>query len=131
MQYELFYIDETDLTEFVDTRKYSMNREDEIDTWTDANRKVHGLVVRQKVVGEITLLFTNITQYNDFVDVVNQSKTAEGKYPVGVHVNNSQTTDVIENFNAFIEFSTKVVYATETYDTVPTIFEVTCTITEE
>ena len=131
MKYRLFYIDDVDFSDYVDTKKYSVNREDVIETWTDANKVVHGTVVRQKVKGNITLVFKSHTQYNYFVDTLRENKTGEGKYLVGVHVNNEVTSDMIEKFYAFMEFSSKVIYSTKAYNRLPIVIQVECTITEE
>lgn len=131
MKYELFYVGNVDFSDYVNTRKYSINREDVIETWTDANKVVHSTVVRQKVQGNITLLFKNATQYNNFVSVLSSNKTVEGKYSIGVHVNNEATTNLVERFDAFIEFEAKVVYTTDEYERQPALMQVECSITEE
>lgn len=131
MAYEFFYINNVSFSDYVDTRSYSVNRQDLIETWTDANYKIHGELVRQRVAGTVTLLFTNATQYNNFVDTLAQNKTSEGKYPIGVHVNSDRTVDMITRFNAFIEFAPKVVYADKSFHRVPVVIQVQCNITEE
>lgn len=131
MKYRLFYINDTDFSDYVDTKSYSINQEDIVETWTDANYKMHGALVKQRVTGSVTLLFTNPLEYNNFVDTYQRSKTSEGKCPIGVHVNNSETSDMITEFNAFLTCTAKVIYATPTYNRDPVVIQVSCQITEE
>ena len=131
LNYRLFYVDDVDFSDAVNTRDYKVNWEDEVETWTDANRKTHGTVIRKRISGTLQLLFTSHTQYNYFVDCMTAAKTPEGKYYIGVHVNNEATSTMIHKFYAFVDFSTKVVYATKAFHRLPVVAQVDLKIEEE
>ncbi len=127
-QVTMFVLGASDLTEKVNMRKFKVNAEDEIRTWVDANHVTHGDFIRSKIKGSLQLLFLSATEYNQFVTLANETRGNDGKYQVEVYVDSRGESVEI---NAFLEFTTKTVFANDAYNGVPMVFQVDVKLEEE
>ena len=125
----LFIINETDFTEYVNRRSYTMHENNIIGTWVDVNHVTHGDLLRKKVKGSFKMMFTNALKYNEFVTCVNQNRKADSKVPVTVYVDGR---NAVASFNAFLDVSNvKPIFSNDAYGGNPVVFGVTVSVEEE
>ena len=70
---------------------YSINSNDIYSSWTDANAIAHRQIIRKKVLGSFEMAFRNMSEYQNFVNHIETSKTAGGWVPCYLFVNNLAT----------------------------------------
>lgn len=100
---QLFNIAGKDFTTFITVPSYLVNQDGEYIEWTDGNYKKHRYLTRSKVSGSFTMLFNNVNDYYNFLNTINEKKTAGGYIPgCIVYCNNIMRT---ENVDLFIDFS--------------------------
>lgn len=90
-----------DLTPYIISPSYEMNREDVFREWVDGNGVTHRSVYRTRIVGQFDVKFWDRSQYAVFLGALSAVKTG-GYYPMTVYVNNTETT---ASANMFLEFS--------------------------
>ena len=105
----LFEIGNFDVSEYVNKKTYTSNREDETIEWKDANSVIHTTVVRTRVKARIDLIFITEEIYASFLDMINDS-CEDGYWDISLYVNN---THKLENITARIEFTTKPVFGNQ------------------
>lgn len=98
----MFAINGTDYSHRVVGSGYQVQKNDEYNTWRDANGKDHDSIYRTRVEGKFNMKFLNITEYNTFLDVLALAKNNDRTYPVQVYDNKTHQTVSI---TAFIDFT--------------------------
>lgn len=98
----MFSINGTDYSHRVVGSGYQVQKNDEYNTWRDANGKDHDSIYRTRVEGKFNMKFLNITEYNTFLDVLALAKNNDRTYPVQVYDNKTHQTVSI---TAFIDFT--------------------------
>lgn len=99
-----FKIGSTDLTDYVDIQNYDINREDEYESWTDANGYEHREVIRKRVSGSIALGFKTAASFASFNALMTSARQTGGYYAVTLYVNNTGATVTT---NAFLDLSSE------------------------
>lgn len=117
---QLFVVNETDFTQFIEVPSYRVNEEDISDDWEDGNRVTHKNIVRTKIKGSFTLKFTNIEDFDNFFAVINANKVATGMHSgavlASVYINDK---DVVKSAYIFVKAdpaNTKPLFASPSYD---------------
>ena len=95
-----FQIDGVNLTSFADIQNYNINQSDVYQTWTDGNWTEHRDIVRRRIVGEVKLGFSSISDFDDFTALLISARQSGGFYPITVYVNN---TGALSDIEAFLE----------------------------
>lgn len=96
----LVTINTFDLSPYIITPSYEMNKEDVYNEWVDGNGITHRNVYRTRITGEFSVKFWNRSAYASFLTALGGVKTS-GYYPMTVYINNTQTTEAA---NLFVEF---------------------------
>ena len=96
----LFKINTTDLSTFDYKPEHKVNRTDVFESWTDGNWIEHRQLLRTRISGQVTLRFTQPTDYSAFVALLTSERTADGYYLITVWCSNTNTS---ETLNAFLE----------------------------
>ena len=96
----LFKINTTDLSTFDYNPEHKVNRTDVFESWTDGNWIEHRQLLRTRISGQVTLRFTQPTDYSAFIALLTSERTADGYYPITVWCSNTNTS---ETLNAFLE----------------------------
>lgn len=94
----LFFIGGTDLTNWEQTDKHEVNREDVYEEWTDGNWTTHRVIARTRVSGAIVLSFPRATDYTAFLSLLTSARDASGYYNVKVYCSNTGTLEEIQAF---------------------------------
>lgn len=84
----LFMIGYNHYTKFIKMPTYKVNQKDEYIERTDANGKVHRDIYRTKISGTFTLMFTDIKDYQQFMNDIRIAKSNEGYIYCTLYVNN-------------------------------------------
>lgn len=100
---ELFKIGNKDFTRYIKVPSYVINNVDVYTEWTDANRKTHRDVSRQKMQGTFSLLFSTESEYYNFIDTIKQYKDKGGGFvaPVSLYANNENK--LLTDLEVFID----------------------------
>lgn len=100
---QLFNIAGKDFTTFITVPSYLVNQDGDYIEWIDLNRRKHRYLTRSKVSGSFTMLFSNINDYYEFLNTINENRTANG-YISGciVYCNNIMTTETVDLFIDFM-----------------------------
>lgn len=98
----MFAVNGTNYSHRVVGSGYQVQKNDEYNSWTDANGKQHDSVYRTRVEGKFNMLFLNITEFNAFMDVLALAKNNDRTYSVQIYDNKSHQTVSI---TAFIDFT--------------------------
>lgn len=94
----LFFIGGTDLTNWEQTDKHEVNREDVYEEWTDGNWTTHRVIARTRVSGTVVLSFPRAADYTAFLSLLNSARDASGYYNVKVYCSNTGTLEEIQAF---------------------------------
>ena len=98
----MFSINGTDYSHRVVGSGYQVQKNDEYNTWTDANGKEHHSAYRTRVEGKFNMKFLSATEFDTFMGVLALAKNNDLTYPVQVWDNKSGQTVSI---TAFIDFT--------------------------
>lgn len=98
----LFKIGTTDITGWLDSKKYVMNKKPVYEEWTDGNGIEHRVKTRDRISGSIVAGFSSQSDLTTFLTLLGNSITADGYFAVTAYVNN---TDTSETINAFLDYT--------------------------
>ena len=84
----IFIVGTTDYSANVVSGSYKVNNDPVYNEWTDGNGIVHRQKVRDKVVGSFDMFFRSLSDYNDFLTVLNNA-TSDEQTLLTVSVNNT------------------------------------------
>jgi hypothetical protein len=125
----MFEIGSMNLDQYLDTSKYSVQSKDEYgDAWYDGWYNKHQDIVRSRIMGEVVLLFKNISDFHSFVANFDSARDSSGKCRVRLYVDTDGASTTID---AFVTYETKTVFTTPAFGQLPKIFQVTLTIEEQ
>lgn len=100
-----FTINGTDYSRYVVIPKYKMQQSPVYGgKYLDGWWKEHRDIVRYNITGSVTLAFKNATEYNDFVDHMQNVQGLEGDYTINAYVNNLNNNC---EFQAYLTPTTK------------------------
>ncbi len=99
----MFKIGLTDYSNHVVGENYSVQSNDEYETWTDANGKEHRSAYRQRISGTFELYFTDEAEYLTFQSVLETNKRADLTYPITIY---DSRTGNEEDIFAFVNYNT-------------------------
>lgn len=98
----MFKIGLTDYSKNVVGENYSVQSNDEYETWTDANGKEHRSAYRQRISGTFELYFTNEEEYLTFQSVLEANKRTDLTYPITIY---DSRTGNEEDIFAFVNYN--------------------------
>lgn len=98
----LFKIGDNDYTRFITVPSYKVNREKEIEEWTDVTKTKHKEIVRTCVKGDFTMYFDDIDELYAFLDDI-ENNTTTGNY-IHAFVYEQKRRELVES-DYFIDFS--------------------------
>ena len=99
-EYSLFVVNGVDVTTHITVPSYKVLEYTIGEKWTDANEVDHKDVIRKRAKGSFTVLFNDITEYTNFLSLI-EDNTTTGDYIIAtVYLNNKNTT---KTGNFFIE----------------------------
>ncbi len=117
---QLFIINETDFTQFIEVPSYRVNEVDISDDWKDGNYVMHKNIVRSQIKGSFSVKFTNIADFDNFFTVINENKIATGDHSgavlTSVYVNNKNEVKSAYLFITADPANTKPLFAAPSYD---------------
>lgn len=98
----MFKIGLTDYSNHVVGENYSVQSNDEYETWTDANGKEHRSAYRQRISGTFELYFTDEAEYLTFQSVLEANKRTDLTYPITIY---DSRTGNEEDVFAFVTYN--------------------------
>lgn len=98
----MFAINGTDYSHRVVGVGYEVQKNDEYNSWTDANGKEHHSAYRTRISGKFQMKFLSMDEYQTFISTLNLAKNSDLTYPVQVWDNKSGSSVSIR---AFIDFT--------------------------
>lgn len=98
----MFKIGLIDYSKNVVGENYSVQSNDEFETWTDANGKEHRSAYRQRISGTFELYFTNEAEYLSFQSVLEANKRTDLTYPITIY---DSRTGNEEDIFAFVNYN--------------------------
>jgi len=98
----MFKIGLTDYSNHVVGENYSVQSNDEFETWTDANGKEHRSAYRQRISGTFELYFTDEAEYLTFQSVLEANKRTDLTYPITIY---DSRTGNEEDIFAFVTYN--------------------------
>ena len=123
----LFKINNVDFTARVNQRSYSVQKQPVYTTWTDGDWINHREIARTQISGSFNMTFVTEQQYEDFLAAIAAVQTTGGYCPVQLWDNTSKALATID---AFIDISTKHVWTTEAFGSLPVVAGVTVKVTQ-
>lgn len=99
----MFKVDATDLSAHVIAKGYAVKSEPQYKAWMDANVREHRSVYREQVLGSFSLYFPQISDFDDFCDLIKTTRKNDTSIPCTVWVNNlngNVTSDFFIEFDA-------------------------------
>lgn len=98
----MFAINGTDYSHRVVGVGYEVQKNDEYNSWTDANGKEHHSAYRTRISGKFQMKFLSIDEYQTFISTLNLAKNSDLTYPIQIWDNKSGSSVSI---TAFIDFT--------------------------
>lgn len=98
----MFAINGTDYSHRVVGVGYEVQKNDEYNSWTDANGKEHHSAYRTRISGKFQMKFLSMDEYQTFTSTLNLAKNSDLTYPIQVWDNKSGSSVSI---TAFIDFT--------------------------
>ncbi len=98
----MFKVGITDYSKNVVGENYSVQNNDEYETWTDANGKEHRSAYRTRISGTFEMYFPTMADYTNFATVLSASKQADLTYSVTIYDNK---TGLETNTNVFLDYT--------------------------
>lgn len=123
----IFSIAGVDCSNYINRQKYDINQRDETESWTDANYRKHTTVIRRRISGTVVLLFQSETEYQFFLNVLDNSAD-DGYWPVDLYVANKHD---IFTITARIDTEAVVRFTSRAYGSRPVLTEVTLSVEEQ
>ena len=99
----MFKIGLTDCSNHVVGENYSVQSNDEFETWTDANGKEHRSAYRQRISGTFEMYFENEADYLTFEGILSTNKRSDLTYPLRIY---DSRTGNEEDIFAFVDYNT-------------------------
>lgn len=96
-EHSLFIVNGVDLTHNITVPSYKVNEFSVSSEWNDANEVRHKDVIRKRVKGSFTVMFDNITDYNNFLQLIDENTTS-GDYIIATVFLNNKNRVVTRNF---------------------------------
>ena len=93
----LFGIQFEDFTRYIVSSTYQINKQDDYESWKDANGINHRVVYRSRISGSFDMKFIDRAQYENFLLALDSVKQ-DGYYRVLVYVNNTLQMELIDAF---------------------------------
>lgn len=93
----LFGIQHTDFTKYIVSPTYQVNKQDDYESWKDANGIKHRVVYRSRISGTFDMKFIDRTQYENFLMALETVKQ-DGYYTVLLYVNNTLQLEMADVF---------------------------------
>lgn len=95
-----------DLTNFIVVPTYKVNNKSVYEEWTDGNLITHRDEMRKRVEGSFTLMFTNISDLENFLDFYNDVMNSSSRIDCGsihayVYMNNEHNYALKEIYMEF------------------------------
>ncbi len=116
-----------DFTRFITVPSYKVLDNDEGEEWEDGNKRKHTEVVRTRVEGTFTMLFTDIRDFHNFFNLIEEKKIKTGDNSASVlcnvYVNNK---DIIKTVYVKIKAepsNTLPLFGTASYEGFPVTIE--------
>lgn len=102
----LFKMGAYDLTEHIVVPTYKVNEQPEYEEWKDANYTVHREIVRTKVQGDFTVNFSSVSEYEEFLQAVEDNTVEDGSTHATVYLHNKAHDDqgITKTCYVFIDF---------------------------
>lgn len=102
----LFKMGVYDLTEHIVVPTYKVNEQPEYEEWKDANYTVHREIVRTKVKGSFSVVFSSLSEYEEFLQAVEDHTIEDGSTQVTVYLHNKAHDDqgITKQAYLFIDF---------------------------
>lgn len=88
----IFIVGSTDYSANVVAGSYDVNNDPVYNEWEDGNAKTHRQKIRDKIVGSFDMFFRSLTDYTDFLTVLENATTDEETL-LTVSVNNTGETE--------------------------------------
>lgn len=103
---QLFKMGEYDLTEHIVVPTYKVNDLPEYEEWKDANYTVHREIARVKAQGSFTVRFSSVSEYEEFLQTVENNTSTDGSTHAMVYVHNKahDNSGMIRNCYVFMDF---------------------------
>lgn len=103
----MFKIGDVDYSNKVIGKDYQVQNNPQYKSWTDANGMEHRSVYRHQMSGTFTMLFEDISLYQDFCSTLAQYEQNDTSYPCTVFDNLSDTS-ITSNFFITCTISRKI-----------------------
>lgn len=97
----IFIVGLADYSAHVVAESYNVQSEDMYNSWTDGNGTEHRERYRTRLVGEFTMFFNNITDFNTFNSTVRTNKSLDLSVAVTLRDN---LTDELVSTNVFLDY---------------------------
>lgn len=88
----LVSINGTDITSHILANSYEVNSKPIYKEWTDANYTIHRSRYRDRVSGKFDLKFSNLADYQAFVELLDDNTIGSNEIILTVYVNNIDDT---------------------------------------
>ena len=98
----MFKIGLTDCSTHVVGENYSVQSNDEYETWTDANGKEHRSAYRTRISGTFEMYFPTMADYTSFATLLSTNKRADLTYAVTIYDNK---TGLEVDTNVFLDYT--------------------------
>lgn len=95
-------INGTDITKWINTSSYEVNAEDVMNTWEDANKVTHRDIIRQRVKGKFSLSFSNISECEEFVELIKANRLPDKRILMTLKVLNENEERTLYVFFKFL-----------------------------
>lgn len=93
----------TDITQFVNTQEYKMDRHDVVTSWTDGNWHDRQTIARTRITGSFKVGFRTVADFQSFLGLLAANRDPdEGYYGMSVYV---QNTGSQEQIDAYLELN--------------------------
>lgn len=103
---QLFKMGAYDLTEHIVVPTYKVNDLPEYEEWKDANYTIHREIVRTKIQGSFTVKFSSLSEYEEFLQAVENNTVDDGSTSATVYSHNKVHDDqgIVRTTYVFMDF---------------------------
>lgn len=81
-----------DITNFIEVPSYRVNQLPLYEDWVDGNKRTHRHHFRDKISGSFTVYFQTVSEFETFVQNVEDRRNKDMTYDVEVYCNNKRGT---------------------------------------
>lgn len=100
----VFKIEESDFSGHMIAGTYSVIRRPVYSTWNDGNGNSHRQLKRYKMQGSFDMFFRTMEEYQDFINAIESSKTANVNSYVAATLTDNMSNEDIEGY-FYLDFS--------------------------